>query len=644
MKSFGSCVGRRCQSLENSCQGFPVFGKVFLTAVPGASRRKQIFGNWLLAATVATAAVLLATPAAAQTTIAQWNFNGTTTATFNQPSSGTTTTGSTFGVGQSTPALPFSFVLETGTLTDPGTMVGSTNYNRSQTVNPPLISASNGAVGVGYFTPTTGMAAGHPVKISWSQTVGFRSSRYWQLLVSTSGTNGPFTAPSGGVGSSISQFIHGYNSATSSISGTGTVNVSSTGLIDIRTINSNWLSHAVTTNGTIPSPLIAGFIDNISYTLPLDQGYENNTNFAFAIVGLWDPSLSATNGNTGLVSSFAGTDSFDTANGYNRSLSSGGSMRLDMVTVAGVGESSSMNYTVNVVSVHGTTEPGVGEQVYAQGTVITNTVTTPDTQGTTQYVATGWTLSNHEPASGVGTQVVITVTNDATLTWQWTTNFWLDTAAGPNGAVDVADGWQAAGATVQIEALPDAYYAFEAWSGDASGNDNPLDLIMAGPRSIMASFVALGTTNSSIPLWWLAGFGLTNDIESVVDEDTDGDGYTNAEEFIMDTDPTAAGSFLAVQEFGPAFGTNCRVDVWTNDVPPYEVVTNIQCDVTGIVLSWPVSTNRIYAMETSELVWPADWQVVPGMSGIAPVSGLLTITNEIDGVRRVWRMRVGLPE
>jgi hypothetical protein len=301
-------------------------------------------------------------------------------------------------------------------------------------------------------------------------------------------------------------------------------------------------------------------------------------------------------------------------------------------------------YTVTIVSAHGTTDPSLGEQVYLQGTVITNTVITPDTQGTTQYVATGWVLANHEPASGVTADFVMTVTNHATLTWQWTTNYWLDTEAGPNGAVDVPDGWQAAGATVQIEALPDAHFAFEAWSGDASGNDNPLGLLVTGPRLITASFAALWTTNNPTPEWWLAQFGITNDMENATGDDTDGDGIPNWQEFLMDTNPTYVGSYLAVAELGPAYGTNCWVDVWTNEVPPFEVVTNVICETTGMILGWPVSTERAYDVEVSDLDWPTNWQLVPGMSGMIPASHWLIITNELGGEQRIWRLRVGLPE
>jgi hypothetical protein len=276
--------------------------------------------------------------ASAQTTISQWNWNTTVSGSFNRPWTGTVLSGTVLAYGQSAPSAPLSSVLANGAAGDPGTVVTGTTYNRSATINPPLLTAANASVGVMIQAPTTGMTAGEAVKLSWSQTVGFRSSRYWQILTSTSGTTGVFSAPSGGTGSSISQLVNGLTSGTAPISGTATVNVSSGGMVDFRTINGNWLSQGVTATGTLTAPLAAGFVDNITYTLPTGQGYENNANFAFAIVGLWDPNLSATSGTTGLVSSFAGTDSTDLTNGYNRSLGSGGSMRLDLMTVSAVPE------------------------------------------------------------------------------------------------------------------------------------------------------------------------------------------------------------------------------------------------------------------------------------------------------------------
>ena len=274
----------------------------------------------------------------AQTVLTQWNYNALTGPLI--PVVGTGTSG---GYGQGAPAAPLSNTVYQGTLVDSGTVITGTTFNRALTVNPPLISTANNSTGAWFSAPTTGMQPGEQVKLSWSQTVGYRSSRFWQVLVSTTGGTTGFSVPSGATGSSISQFVSGYNTGSSSISGTASVNVSSTGLVDFRTIGGgttgNWLSPSVTTTGTFwTAPLAAGFVDNISITLPTGQGFENNANFAFAIVGAFDPSLSAVSGTTGYVSSFAGTDSTDLSMGYNRSLASGGSLRLDLVTVSAVPE------------------------------------------------------------------------------------------------------------------------------------------------------------------------------------------------------------------------------------------------------------------------------------------------------------------
>ena len=291
--------------------------------------------------TLAIAAIglsVFASTASAQTTLTQWNFNALT-----GPLTPVVGTGTSGGYGQGAPSSPLSNVVYQGTLVDSGTVITGTTFNRALTVNPPLISTANNSTGLWFSAPTTGMQPGEQVKLSWSQTVGYRSSRFWQVLVSTTGGTTGFSTPSGATGSSISQFVSGYNTGSSSISGTATVNVNSTGLVDFRTIGGgttgNFLSPSVTTSGTFwTAPLAAGFVDNISITLPTGQGFENNSNFAFAIVGAFDPSLSAVSGTTGYVSSFAGTDSTDAVMGYNRSLGSGGSLRLDIVTVSAVPE------------------------------------------------------------------------------------------------------------------------------------------------------------------------------------------------------------------------------------------------------------------------------------------------------------------
>ena len=300
------------------------------------------------------ASALLPGGLGAQTLISQWDLKGLNTTTFLAPTAGTSLTGAMSGYGQAAPALSLSSIIMNGTRADPGTVSGGTAYNRGANVNPPLTSAANASAGVAFSVSTAGTSAGDAISLRWSQTVGFRSSRYWQILVSTTGVNGPFSAPVGGIGSTISQSVVGLNSANTEISGAATVEVSSGGLVDFRTINGNWISQAVTTTNGISSPLAAGFVDNITYTLPTGMGYENNPNLVIALVGLWDPQYNGSLGTQGLVSSYAGTNSSDPTNGYNRSIGSGGGMRLDLFSVyatpAAVPEPSTYGMAIGVLA------------------------------------------------------------------------------------------------------------------------------------------------------------------------------------------------------------------------------------------------------------------------------------------------------
>ena len=273
--------------------------------------------------------------AEAATILGQWDAN--TSSSYRSASSGlNAASGIASGYGQSNPSPPLSSVLTNGTPSDPGTVVNTTTYNYSYSNNPPLTSAANTSVGIAFKVSTVGMSPGEAVQLSWSQTVGHRSSRYWQLLATVDGTN--YTPVPTGTGSSITTTVNGFSGTATPftpISGTAAVTVSNTGLIDFRTISLNSLAANSTTSAPI-SPYDVGFVNGISFTLPTGLGFENNSNFGFAIVGAFDPNYEGSDGAVGLVSSFAGTNSLDTTDGYNRSLNSGGGMRLDLVTVSAV--------------------------------------------------------------------------------------------------------------------------------------------------------------------------------------------------------------------------------------------------------------------------------------------------------------------
>lgn len=301
-------------------------------------------------------------------------------------------------------------------------------------------------------------------------------------------------------------------------------------------------------------------------------------------------------------------------------------------------------YSFAIQSEHGTATPAASTYVLLEGTALTNSVGSPVTIGTTQYVCTGWTLAGNEPSSGTTTQFVATLTNDAVLTWLWTTNFWLQSAAEANGSVDVGDGWLPAGAPVQITATAATYYHFSHWSGDADSTVNPLELPMDGPKSVTANFAENWTVNKPTPEWWLAAFGITNDLETAVLDDPDGDGADTGDEFAMDTDPTQSNSVLRVSHMDLAYGTNYVDAVWTNDTEPFEIVTQRMYEVVGHRIAWPCSTGRVYDVQFDTSMPPAHWLPLDGMTNLVPDGATLAITNRLnEPARRFYRLRVRLP-
>ncbi len=150
-------------------------------------------------------------------------------------------------------------------------------------------------------------------------------------------------------------------------------------------------------------------------------------------------------------------------------------------------------HTLAIQSLNGTANPAPGTYTNDFGVVLTNTVTLPTAAGGTQYVSLGWTMTGNEPSSGVGTGIVMTVTNDAVLSWLWQTNVYFASSEGAGGSVgaEPADGYYAYGTSLSITAVPANGYAFAGWSGDVAGsltNDNPLTLPMNIARSITANF------------------------------------------------------------------------------------------------------------------------------------------------------------
>ncbi|HAL92599.1 MAG TPA: hypothetical protein DCM68_06200 [Verrucomicrobia bacterium] len=266
---------------------------------------------------------------------------------------------------------------------------------------------------------------------------------------------------------------------------------------------------------------------------------------------------------------------------------------------------------LTVSSAHGTATPPGGIYLHPPGTILTNSVAAPDPANDTQLVCAGWAMTGNEPASGTDTNFTMTLTNHATLTWLWATNYWLDTEAAEQGSVSVADSWQLAGSTTQITAVANAYYHFTHWSGSVSSADNPLDLLMDAPKAVQANF----DTNYApygTPEWWLAQFGWTNDFDAAETND-EPDGFPAWQEYIADTDPTNAAS--------------------------YPRVASIATDGTNPVVAWPASSNRVYQIHHLEDLIADSWITQQLSLG----TGEWTDTNPPPATSRYYRIAPRLP-
>ncbi len=270
-------------------------------------------------------------------------------------------------------------------------------------------------------------------------------------------------------------------------------------------------------------------------------------------------------------------------------------------------------YILSIASAHGIADPLPGTYTNWHGAVLTNSISVPAPGGGTQLVCSGWSMAGHDPANGFTTNFTMTLTNDASLAWLWTTNFWLDTEASANGSVDVADSWQSAGSTTQITATADAYHHFTNWSGSLSSTNNPLDLLMDAPKAVLAHF-AENLAASNTPEWWLALHGWTNGFDAAATNDAEPDGFFTWQEYIADTDPTNSASYPRM----------AYIETWQTNAP---------------ILTWPFSTGRLYQIHYCDDLVIGLWTTQQLSLGI----GEWTDTNPPPTTNRYYRVAPLLP-
>ena len=82
------------------------------------------------------------------------------------------------------------------------------------------------------------------------------------------------------------------------------------------------------------------------------------------------------------------------------------------------------------------------------------------------------------------------------------------------GGVTPGNGSYSVGATVQVIAIPSAYFRFAQWTGAYSSTNNPLTVSLDTNVTLQAVFAEIVTTNHATPYWWLASNPYTQDFET----------------------------------------------------------------------------------------------------------------------------------
>jgi uncharacterized repeat protein (TIGR02543 family) len=144
-------------------------------------------------------------------------------------------------------------------------------------------------------------------------------------------------------------------------------------------------------------------------------------------------------------------------------------------------------FLLNVTAINGTVAKNPNQATYNFGSTVEITAT-PNVG----YTFTSWSGD----ASGTANPLTVTMNSTKNITANFTINTYLLNVTAINGTVAKNPNQVSynSGATVQLTATPNAGYTFTSWSGDATGNTNPLTVTMNSTKNITANFTAIAST------------------------------------------------------------------------------------------------------------------------------------------------------
>lgn len=150
---------------------------------------------------------------------------------------------------------------------------------------------------------------------------------------------------------------------------------------------------------------------------------------------------------------------------------------------------------------------GYGAQSVASGTRVINSVASP-----VEYSAAGircrclgWTGTGSVAASGTGTTVVASVTQNSTLKWIWQTQYRLTVPSSRGGVIVGPSGWIDGGSNVVLQAVAADGFRLLWWIGDTNGclaAGNVITVPMTRARNVSAVFESEGDSAPGTLVFW----------------------------------------------------------------------------------------------------------------------------------------------
>ena len=258
--------------------------------------------------------------------------------------------------------------------------------------------------------------------------------------------------------------------------------------------------------------------------------------------------------------------------------------------------------TLNISSIHASPSPSIGNHVYAGLSSVTCSASDV-IDGDTQYECVGWKGTGSIPASGNGSQMTATLSEDSTITWCWQTNVWLDVSITGSGSSSHPEGWYPKGSVQNVSAIPSAGWLFMNWGGDASGTGSAA-LTMDSSKSITVLFSDDADDD-----------GLTNSEEEVLGSnprmaDTDDDGFNDLMEIQFGLSPTTDNSAIIdyMEANAELFGfttSNVVIEVGAGELlleaSNYVVSLNLQLEQSDDLQTWTnAGESVIWELELDE--------------------------------------------